>query len=688
MKLFRNCIILLLPLLSFSQQKKIDSLNIELQKHATEDLNRIKILNELASHYQLTDPEKGLIKSQEAIQIAFNLKQKDQEAKAYKNKANNLKQLHKDSLAIEAYNKAISIQTELKNWDEVAKTTFNKGITFYNLSNYPKAIECNIYSYKIFEKQKDSFLMAIVLNSKGINQTYLSLYPDALDSFLKASSLFEKINKGNSQRHAEVFTNIGILYSKLEKYDLALEYYNKSLTINKLIEYDFAMANVLNNIGNVYDNYNQPEKAITYYQRSLEIMKKINNKYGIASALTNTGIAYTTLKDYKKALHYLNKTKVLFEELQDKNSLAIVHESIGNAYFESSELYLAKENYNLALSYANEINSIRRKASSLENLANINVSLKNYKSAYDDLKEAETLKDSFISVEKKEEIVRNEELYKYEKKEADLTAIHFKEQAIKESEISHQKFIKNTSIIGGSSLAFTTIISFILYRRKQKAKAKAKEAKFNLKVADTELKALRAQMNPHFIFNSLNSINEYISKNDTESATNYLTKFSKLMRETLEKSTESEILLEEDIQILKTYMDIENKRSNDSFTYKIIIDDAIEPGNTLIPPMILQPFVENSIIHGLGPVKKNGEITISFIKNGDMMICSVEDNGIGRKKSSERKGQTKKQSLGMTITKNRIDILNNKRNTNGTVNIIDQSNGTLIEVKLPLTLAF
>jgi len=291
-----------------------------------------------------------------------------------------------------------------------------------------------------------------------------------------------------------------------------------------------------------------------------------------------------------------------------------------------------------------------------------------------------------MSSEKKEEIAKLEAKYEYEKKEATLTAVHDKKQALQEAEITRHKFIKNTSIYAGSSLAIGLIIGFILYKKKQEAIAITKETAFNLKVSNTELKALRAQMNPHFIFNSLNSINAYITKNDMENASNYLTKFSKLMRETLEKSTQKEITLNEDISILRTYLDIENKRANNSFTYTINVDEDIDPENTLIPPMILQPFVENSIIHGLRNNVQNGEIAIHYTQKEGMLICSVEDNGIGRKASA--KTGKNKHSLGMSITKSRIEIINKIKNTNGNLHIIDKPNGTKIEVKLPLTLAF
>lgn len=133
-------------------------------------------------------------------------------------------------------------------------------------------------------------------------------------------------------------------------------------------------------------------------------------------------------------------------------------------------------------------------------------------------------------------------------------------------------------------------------------------------------------------------------------------------------------------------MDIERKRFQNKFNYTIQVDESIETDEILVPPMILQPFIENSIIHGLSQIEEPGNITISFKKENNMLICSVDDNGVGRQ-TIERNIPTKK-SLGMTITKSRIEIINKLKNTNGDVKIIDKEKGTRIEVSLPIHLAY
>ncbi len=195
-------------------------------------------------------------------------------------------------------------------------------------------------------------------------------------------------------------------------------------------------------------------------------------------------------------------------------------------------------------------------------------------------------------------------------------------------------------------------------------------------------------MNPHFIFNSLNSIQNFVMKNDNEDAIKYISKFAKLMRLTLENSEKREILLSEDISLLRTYMDIERKRFNNKFNYTIEIDSDLDEDNILVPPMILQPFIENSIIHGLSQKDNLGQLKIVYKTENNMLICSVDDNGIGRKKSATNKTNENNKSMGMSITKSRIEIINKLKNTNGNIEIIDKTEGTRINVSLPIQLAF
>jgi LytS/YehU family sensor histidine kinase len=183
----------------------------------------------------------------------------------------------------------------------------------------------------------------------------------------------------------------------------------------------------------------------------------------------------------------------------------------------------------------------------------------------------------------------------------------------------------------------------------------------NRKIAELEQMALKAQMNPHFIFNSLNSIQHYMFDKDVESANRYITGFSRLIRLTLEFSSKTKISLEDEVRFLATYLELETKRFEGKFKYRIDVDAQLEPAHIFIPPMILQPYIENSIRHGIRYREdNNGMVKLDFNTDGDNLFISVEDNGVGRERSMQMKGQNniEYQSKGMNLTARRIDMIN------------------------------
>ena len=174
------------------------------------------------------------------------------------------------------------------------------------------------------------------------------------------------------------------------------------------------------------------------------------------------------------------------------------------------------------------------------------------------------------------------------------------------------------------------------------------------------MQALRAQMNPHFIFNCLSSINRFILKNETEAASNYLTKFSRLIRTVLTNSKKPFISLEDELEMLGLYLDMEKLRFKDSFDYRIIFVNTIDAGNVFVPPLLLQPFAENAIWHGLMHKEGQGNLTIELSIDEKILTCIITDNGIGRNKAAQIKSKSaeKQKSMGLKITKERLAHLN------------------------------
>ena len=224
---------------------------------------------------------------------------------------------------------------------------------------------------------------------------------------------------------------------------------------------------------------------------------------------------------------------------------------------------------------------------------------------------------------------------------------------------------------------------------KQKERLKAE---FQHKIDEAEMQALRTQMNPHFLFNSLNAIQLYIIENRPSLAVSYLDRFSKLMRLILRNSRAKTVPLKDELDALKLYIELENLRFKIPFDYSINVSPDINTNNVEIPPMILQPFVENAIWHGIQHKKEKGLLSLDIILKNDFLICSIQDNGIGRQTAySLKKSAIKKQkSMGMKITQDRLDMINHARNQKATMEIIDlydeknQPMGTKVVVRLPV----
>jgi sensor histidine kinase YesM len=183
--------------------------------------------------------------------------------------------------------------------------------------------------------------------------------------------------------------------------------------------------------------------------------------------------------------------------------------------------------------------------------------------------------------------------------------------------------------------------------------------------AELEMQALRAQMNPHFIFNSLSSINHFIVKNESKTASSYLTRFSRLIRMVLMNSQRKLIPIEDELEMLRLYLDMERLRFKNAFDYSITTTNAVESGPMFIPPLLLQPFCENAIWHGLMNKEGQGHLNISISEQNSVMSCIIIDDGVGREKAAilRSKSVEKEKSMGLQITAKRLSLLNDENSS-------------------------
>ncbi len=249
-------------------------------------------------------------------------------------------------------------------------------------------------------------------------------------------------------------------------------------------------------------------------------------------------------------------------------------------------------------------------------------------------------------------------------------------------------------------LSILTTIASLCANKIVKAKAEAEKAKAEAvlmetqkKMADVEMQALRAQMNPHFIFNCLNSINRYIVKSDQATASLYLTRFAKLIRLILDNSNSKNVTLSNELEALRLYIEMEALRFDKKFNYRITVDESVSVDSVEVPPLIIQPYVENAIWHGLLHKDSGGQLNIHVSMIGDSILqCIVEDDGVGRDKAKglKSKSATTRKSLGMKLTEDRISLLNKHAQLNASVDIIDlktsdnEAAGTKVILKIPV----
>ena len=235
------------------------------------------------------------------------------------------------------------------------------------------------------------------------------------------------------------------------------------------------------------------------------------------------------------------------------------------------------------------------------------------------------------------------------------------------------------------------VLAYLLFRKR--VAVIRKQTDLRERINEMEMRALRAQMNPHFIFNCLNSINRYIVKSDNATASLYLTRFSKLIRLILDNSNSKNVVLSNELEALKLYIEMEGVRFDNKFDYEIILDENVSPDSIEVPSLIIQPYVENAIWHGLLHKETTGSLTIRMSKPEENLLqCVIEDDGVGRAKAMEYRSKSamNKKSLGMKLTEDRIAILNQNTKANASVEIFDlvgaegAALGTRVVIKIPV----
>lgn len=414
----------------------------------------------------------------------------------------------------------------------------------------------------------------------------------------------------------------------------------KSVKISLIMRDTFNASFSLANIGWNFYTEKMYDSSLFYYNKSLYHSIRANIFGVSANSLGNMGTIYRDLGDTEKAISYYKKAIDQAEKIKDIYTLSWVYSDMSSMYLMKNDTAKAYVNFVLFKKFSDSL-LVQRNSQGMMNA----------KVRY----EADT---------------RN--------KEVELLSLRIKNQRI-----------LNSGIIG---FIILTLALMVLLFNRTRIKSEQRISEMNRRISEVTQANLRQQMNPHFIFNTLNSIQYYMYQHDKLATNNYLTKFSSLMRKVLENSQHTSVRLQDELDALKLYLELESLRFKDKFDYKISIDEDIDTLVYKVPAMLIQPYVENSISHGLMPKEGKGYVKIDLRLQNNHILCSIEDNGIGREAAQEMKSKMNDthNSYGTQITSSRLDLVNSLYGTSlkttytDLVNVSGEAGGTRVEIHIPL----
>jgi len=569
-----------------------------------------------------------------------------------------------------------------------------KGVTYGMNDQYPEATV--VFNEIVHLGKMYGYLkpVANAYNSLGIVYKRIGDYPTSYSQYSEALKIYKQNNWVEGM--ASSYENLGVLHDLMGEMDESYDYYKKTYVIYDSLGYERSLKELMGNIAIYYYRKKQYSKAIEIIKGNLKYFEANNRNYSKVNGINNISNFYIQLEKYDSAIYYASMG---IEEAKDPT----LGQVIASLYYNRALANFKMGKFTEALKdamindekvreygYANNLES-------KELLARVYSGMNNYQRAADNYRLVAMYKDSLFEENKvkqfKAEQIKQQVFDKNKQiteQQADIQSMGLR--------IERDKELKIFLIVISLLLLATIVLVYQKYSFKNKVNQLLENKnkmissqKDEIETINKELenRMLRAQINPHFIFNALSSIQHLITSNDKKAALGYLTKFSSLLRQILENSINVKVPIADELKFLKIYLELESLRFDGNFEYKIVVDPALDVQDQEVPILLLQPFVENAILHGLLPKEGERMLKVEVNDNGDFINYTIEDNGIGRKAAQELKNKKPNApSRGLSVTAQRINLLTQGQKAGGVVfeDILKDDDipaGTRVIIKVP-----
>lgn len=533
----------------------------------------------------------------------------------------------------------------------------NLALTYEIIGDNTTAQKIHLQALQIRKAVHDEQGMALfTFTSLGIIAFKEGAYDQSIEHFFNALGIFLKYN--DLPNAANSLDQIAAVHYEQKDFVSAERFYQAALKI-RLKQYDpIQLAKSYNNLGINAMAAGDTLKALELFRSSLSLKMESNDISGLASVHNNMGMAFQTMGPPDSALHHYMMAKKLSIENGDIPNEIVTSINAASLYIDLKQFDLAEKLLQFSLHKAREFGFRNLEKDASSQLANLFSSTADFRNAFLMKSLEKELSDSLMNMESIRRTASAETRFKYEMQLASDSVAH--QQRLANREVVYRESMRRQQqimwfIVIAAILGIAVLYFF--YRSRQ-LKLRNREKTLLLDAAERENILLRSQMNPHFIFNAMNSVQAFISENDSFSASRHLSKFASLIRHILENSALESIPLSDEVQALSWYMELEQARFKNRFTWELLTDEELDDETIMVPPLILQPFAENAILHGVLNRENNGAIRIEiFSKHADgSLLLTISDNGPGIHHTASKKVMVpgKKKSLGMNITRERI----------------------------------